>query len=125
MLLIYWKQENSHWSEPKYIFFFGVGFSEQTVVVYKVYYNLLDKKILWDILVLANRLFDFRKFRSSLKKWSHFDLKCWVTGGTKIRPGIQSNWRIYIYILNIYHIHYIMLPIKNLAGKFSLLHVQH
>ena len=26
------------------------------------------------------------------KKWSHFDLKNWVTGGTKIRPGIPSNW---------------------------------
>ena len=25
------------------------------------------------------------------KKWSHFDLKSWVTGGTKIRPGIPSN----------------------------------
>ena len=29
------------------------------------------------------------------KKWSHFDLKSWVTGGTKIRPGIPSNWRIF------------------------------
>ena len=29
------------------------------------------------------------------KIWSHFDLKSWVTGGTKIRPGIQSNWRIF------------------------------
>ena len=28
------------------------------------------------------------------EKWSHFDLKSWVTGGTKIRPGIPSNWRI-------------------------------
>ena len=25
------------------------------------------------------------------KKWSHFDLKSWATGGTKIRPGILSN----------------------------------
>ena len=25
------------------------------------------------------------------KKWSHFDLKSWVTGGTKL----QSNWRIF------------------------------
>ena len=25
------------------------------------------------------------------KKWSHFDLKSWVTGGTKIRHGIPSN----------------------------------
>ena len=24
------------------------------------------------------------------KKWSHFDLKCWVTGRTKIQPGIPS-----------------------------------
>ena len=29
------------------------------------------------------------------KKWSHFDLKSWVTGGTKIWPGIPSNWRIF------------------------------
>ena len=29
------------------------------------------------------------------KKWSHFDLKNWVTGGTKIWPGIPSNWRIF------------------------------
>ena len=26
---------------------------------------------------------------------SHFDLKSWVTGGTKIWPGIPSNWRIF------------------------------
>ena len=29
------------------------------------------------------------------KKWSHFDLKSWVTGGTKIWPGIPNNWRIF------------------------------
>ena len=29
------------------------------------------------------------------KKRSHFDLKSWVTGGTKIRPEIPSNWRIF------------------------------
>ena len=29
------------------------------------------------------------------KKRSHFDLKSWVTGCTKIRPGIPSNWRIF------------------------------
>ena len=29
------------------------------------------------------------------KKWNHFDLKNWVTGGTKIRPEIPSNWRIF------------------------------
>ena len=31
----------------------------------------------------------------SKKKWSHFDLKSWVTGGSKIRPGIPSNWRLF------------------------------
>ena len=31
----------------------------------------------------------------SLKKWSHFALKSGVTGGTKIRSGITSNWRIF------------------------------
>ena len=34
-------------------------------------------------------------FQHWKKKWSHFDLKSWVTGVTKIRPGIPSNWRIY------------------------------
>ena len=29
------------------------------------------------------------------KKWSHFDLKIWVTGRTKIRPAISSSWRIF------------------------------
>ena len=29
------------------------------------------------------------------KKLSQVDLKSWVTGGTKIRPGIPSNWRIF------------------------------
>ena len=30
-----------------------------------------------------------------MKKWSNFDLKSWVNGGTKIRPGIQSNWKVF------------------------------
>ena len=29
------------------------------------------------------------------KKGSHFDLKSWLTGGTKILPGIPSSWWIY------------------------------
>ena len=29
------------------------------------------------------------------KGWSHFDLKSWVTGGTKIRQEIPSNLRIF------------------------------
>ena len=30
------------------------------------------------------------------KKWSHFDLKIWVTDRTKIiQPGIPSNWRTF------------------------------
>ena len=29
------------------------------------------------------------------KKWSHSYLKSWVTGGTEIRPGIPSSWRIF------------------------------
>ena len=29
------------------------------------------------------------------KKWSHFDLKIWVTGGTKIGTRIPSNWKIF------------------------------
>ena len=29
------------------------------------------------------------------KKWSHFDLKSWVTGVTIIQPGVPSNWRIF------------------------------
>ena len=30
-------------------------------------------------------------FLHSKKKWSHFDLKSWVTGRTKVRPKIPSN----------------------------------
>ena len=29
------------------------------------------------------------------KKWSHFDLKTWVTSETKILPVIPSNWSKY------------------------------
>ena len=29
------------------------------------------------------------------KKWNHFDLKSWVTGGTEIRPGIPNNLWIF------------------------------
>ena len=29
------------------------------------------------------------------EKLSHFDTKSWITGGTKIRPGKVSNWRIF------------------------------
>ena len=29
------------------------------------------------------------------KKWIHFKVKIWVTGGTKIWSGIPSNWRIF------------------------------
>ena len=29
------------------------------------------------------------------KKLSHFDLKNWVTGGTKIRYDVPNNWRIF------------------------------
>ena len=34
-------------------------------------------------------------FQTMKEKWSHFDLKSWVTGETIIRPGIPSNWRIF------------------------------
>ena len=33
---------------------------------------------------------------SERKNGSNFDLKSWVTGGTKIRPGIPSNWKIFM-----------------------------
>ena len=29
------------------------------------------------------------------KNWSHFDLKSWVSGGTKTRSGIPSIWKIF------------------------------
>ena len=29
------------------------------------------------------------------EKWNYFDLKSWVTVGTKFRPEILSNWRIF------------------------------
>ena len=40
-------------------------------------------------------MFCFYDWLALKEKWSHFDLKSWVTGGTKIRPGIPSNWRIF------------------------------
>ena len=36
-----------------------------------------------------------RNFLLALKKIESFDLSSWVTGGTKIRCGIPSNWRIF------------------------------
>ena len=30
------------------------------------------------------------------KKLTHFDIKNWITGGTKIWPGQVDNWRIYL-----------------------------
>ena len=42
--------------------------------------------------------FCYNNVACSLKeKWSHFDLKSWVTGGTKIHvnSSIPSNWRIF------------------------------
>ena len=49
------------------------------------------------LIALANKdkLFNSSKRLLRLhrkKNWSHFDLKSWVTGGTEIRPGIQSTW---------------------------------
>ena len=42
---------------------------------------------------------NYEKFRTiqsiTKKKWSHFELKSWVTGGTKIWSGIPCNWRIF------------------------------
>ena len=38
---------------------------------------------------------DFNHLLTLKEKMESFDLKSWVTGGTKIRPGILSNWRIF------------------------------
>ena len=40
-------------------------------------------------------LVETHMYRSLKEKWIHFDLKSWVTGGTKIRPGILSNLTIF------------------------------
>ena len=34
-------------------------------------------------------------YENHMKIYSHFDLESWVTGGTKIWPGIPNNWRIF------------------------------
>ena len=36
------------------------------------------------------------EMQSTRQKGSHFDLKMWVTDGTKIRPGIPSDWLIFV-----------------------------
>ena len=55
------------------------------------------------------------------KKWSHFDLKRWVTGRTKIQPGIPSNWRIFesIWLYNTSQILNLTLNIESI--RFSIL----
>ena len=75
------------------------------VYVWRHKYTSLGKILLWPYQGFpffcdgSNTLPYFSAFVSTFishwkKKWSHFDLKSWVTGGTKIRPGILSNWRI-------------------------------
>ena len=57
----------------------------------------MDTQILkdWEL----GHLITFKKsvynFLTERKKWSHFDLKSWVTGGTRVRFWIPSNQRIY------------------------------
>ena len=47
------------------------------------------------------------QFFKRKKKWSHFDLKSWVTGGTKIQPGIPNTDSQYL------NIEYNWLPISS------------
>ena len=57
------------------------GLSGYRILVYPTYHttgSLNDKCMHW-----------------KKNNWSHFDLKSRVTGGTKIRPEIPGNWRIF------------------------------
>ena len=58
-----------------------------------------------------------------------FDIKSWVHGGTKIRPGIPSNWRIFesywhdnkSQIDNLTHIIWLKYsPITRNTGEYEL-----
>ena len=57
---------------------------------------------------------DFFDEKILKKQWSHFDLKSLVTGGTKIRPVIPSNWRIFESICLKYS-----LITRNTGSNFS------
>ena len=43
--------------------------------------------------ILYRKTFCIEK-KNKRKNWSHFDLKTWVTGKTKILPGIPSNCQV-------------------------------
>ena len=48
--------------------------------------------------LIHHRLRELRELQTECalkKKCNHSDLKSWVTVGTKIRPGILCNWRIF------------------------------
>ena len=62
---------------------------------YKKYYlNWGTKSFISDI-ILEQLSSVLCRHMDLKEKWSHFDLKSWVTGGTKIRPVIPSNWKIF------------------------------
>ena len=52
------------------------------------------KELFWSSIAWVNLLPQHQPY-SERKKTSHFGLKSWVTGGTKIRPGMTSYWRIF------------------------------
>ena len=55
------------------------------------------------------------------KKFNHFGRKSWITGGTKIQPGILSNWRIFesnwILIESLFY-SYIILQLLGVIGEY-------
>ena len=65
-----------------------------------IWYLHTKAKILIDCLLEASRRpvqnsYVCKLLYTERKKLSHFDIKSWVTCGTKIRPGKVGNWRIF------------------------------
>ena len=69
-----------------YILALLFNFVASQMLVLHIIFNLLFREPSFNIC---------RMLHHWKKKCSHFDLKSWVTGGTKIRPGIPSNWKIF------------------------------
>ena len=69
--------------------------------IYKKYssiwylYTKAEILIDWGVALSSSELLCLQAMIHREKKLSHFDIKSWVTGGTKIRPGKVGNYRIF------------------------------
>ena len=70
------------------IFFFSFSFICKGTISCHTYVEVM-------FFILPEFHFSLLCFIHRKKKWSHFDLKSWVTGGIKIWLGIPSSWRIF------------------------------